>query len=195
MAKYSFEFKLMVVMEYVNSKGGYDFLAQKHGIPSSTRIKNWVARYNHFGEDGLKRSRQNQVYAFEFKLHVVELYLTSELSYQNLALQVGMTNPSLIAKWVMDYRAAGADVLRPKKKGRKRTMDKDKIIHEIEGGDSEEQKELLKRLQEENPRLRIENAFLKESGRLRLEEETHLNELRESSTASEENSNERTFSR
>ena len=68
-------------------------------------------------------------------------------------------------------------------------MDKDKIIHDIENGDSEEQKELLKQLQDENLKLRIENAFLKELRRLRLEEEAHLNELRESSTASEENSN------
>ena len=68
-------------------------------------------------------------------------------------------------------------------------MDKEKVIREIEDGDSEEQKELLKQLQEENLRLRIENAFLKEVRRLRLEEEGLLNELRESSTASEENSN------
>ena len=68
-------------------------------------------------------------------------------------------------------------------------MDKEKVIREIEDGDSEEQKELLKQLQEENLRLRIENAFLKEARRLRLEEKGLLNELRESSTASEENSN------
>jgi transposase len=68
-------------------------------------------------------------------------------------------------------------------------MDKEKVIREIEDGDSEEQKELLRQLQEENLRLRIENAFLKEARRLRLEEEGLLNELRESSTASEENSN------
>ena len=55
--------------------------------------------------------------------------------------------------------------------------------------ETEEQKELLKQLQDENLKLRIENAFLKELRRLRLEEEAHLNELRESSTASEENSN------
>ena len=100
-----------------------------------------------------------------------------------------MTNPAQIVRWVMDYRAAGPEALKPKKKGRKRTMDKDKIIREIEEGDSDEQKELLKQLQEENLRLRIENAFLKESRRLRLEEEGLLNELRESSTVSEENSN------
>ena len=68
-------------------------------------------------------------------------------------------------------------------------MDEKEIIHKIEEGDSIEQKELLKQLQEENLKLRIENAFLKEARRLRLEEETLLNELRESSTASEENSN------
>jgi transposase len=89
----------------------------------------------------------------------------------------------------MDYRAVGPEALKPKKKGRKRTMDKEKIFREIEEGDSDEQKELLKQLQEENLRLRIENAFLKEARRLRLEEEGLLNELRESSTASEENSN------
>ena len=67
-------------------------------------------------------------------------------------------------------------------------MDKEQIIRNIENGDAEDQKEFLRQLQEENLRLRIENAFLKESRRLRLEEEALLNELRESSTASEENS-------
>ena len=68
-------------------------------------------------------------------------------------------------------------------------MDKEKIIREIEEGDSDEQKELLKQLQEENLRLRIENAFLKEARRLRLEEEALQRKQRESSTASEENTN------
>ena len=128
-------------------------------------------------------------YSFEFKLHVVELYLTSELSYQELAFQVGIIDPGRITSWVSDYRAAGPEALKPKKKGRKRTMDKEKIIREIEEGDSDEQKELLKQLQEENLRLRIENAFLKEARRLRLEEEDLLRKQRESSTASGENSN------
>lgn len=53
-------------------------------------------------------------------------------------------------------------------------MDKDKLIGKIKDGDSDEQKELLKQLQEENLHLRIENAFLKEVRRLRLEEEALL---------------------
>ena len=188
MAKYSYEFKLRVVNEYLRGQGGWNYLSQKYNLTRS-HIQRWVSNYRRFGEEGLRRSRQKQDYTFEFKLHVVELYLSSELSYQELALQVGMTEPATINRWVQDYRAAGPEALKPKKKGRKRTMDKEKIIREIENGDSENQKELLKQLQEENLRLRIENAFLKEARRLRLEEEDLLRKQRESSTASEESLN------
>ena len=47
----------------------------------------------------------------------------------------------------------------------------------------------IKQLEEELLKLRIENAYLKELRRLRLEEEALLKEKRESSTVSEENSN------
>jgi transposase len=188
MAKYSFEFKMMVVSEYISGQGGTRYLSGKHGVHHSV-IERWVANYRKYCEEGLTRSRQQQAYTFEFKLHVVELYLASELSYQELALQVGMTDPATIVRWVNGYRTVGPEALKPKKKGRKRTMDKEKVIREIEDGDSEEQKELLKQLQEENLRLRIENAFLKEARRLRLEEEALLRKQRGSSTASEENSN------
>ena len=189
MAKYSIDFKKMVVNEYLRGEGSFETLARKHGIPSDTRIKEWVANFERFGTEGIMRSRQKKVYSFEFKLHVVELYLTSELSYKELALQMGITTPCIIAQWVNNYRIAGVDALKPKKKGRKRAMDKENSLCEIENGDSREQKELLKQLQEENLRLRIENAFLKEVRRLRLEEEALLRKQRESSTASEENSN------
>ena len=100
-----------------------------------------------------------------------------------------MTNPATITRWVNEYRLAGPEALKTGKKGWKRNMDKDKLIGKIKDGDSDEQKELLKQLQEENLHLRIENAFLKEVRRLRLEEEALLKKQRESSTASEENSN------
>ena len=188
MTKYSFEFKLKVVQEFLNSHGSMRSIGRKYGV-HHTDVQKWVNNYKRFGEDSLRRSRQNQVYTTEFKLHVIELYLSSELSYRQLAMQIGIPNPAIIARWMNEYRAAGPEALMPKKKGRKRTMDTEKIILEINGGDSDEQKELLKQLQEENLKLRIENAFLKEVRRLRLEEEALQRKQRESSTASEENSN------
>ena len=51
---------------------------------------------------------------------MIELYLSTEVSYQDLAIQEGITNPSMIANWVQRFRVAGSDGLRPLKKGRKK---------------------------------------------------------------------------
>lgn len=53
---------------------------------------------------------------------MVELYLSSEVSYQQLALSQGINNPAMLSKWVNDFRIAGSDALRPKKKGRKKAL-------------------------------------------------------------------------
>ncbi len=95
MAKYSYEFKKKVVQEYFKGKGGYRYLAKKYKVPSRSNIEEWVKAYQEFGDDGLLRSRENKKYSFQFKLSVVELYLSSEVSYQELALSQGINNPSL----------------------------------------------------------------------------------------------------
>ena len=144
------------------------------------------------GDDGLVRSRQNKNYSFQFKLSVVELYLSSEVSYQELALSQGINNSALIARWVNDFRNAGPDALRPKKKGRKKTLRADKksdFAKQVEDIPVDTSAEHIKKLEDENLKLRIENAYLKELRRLRLEEETLLKKQRESSTVSEDSLN------
>ena len=192
MAKYSFEFKMGVVQAYLNGEGGYRYLANKYSIPAKRRIEEWVHSYKEFGEEGLMRSRQNNNYTFQFKLSVVELYLSSEVSYQELALSQGINNSALIARWVNDFRNAGPDALRPKKKGRKKTLGADKksdFAKQVEDIPVDTSAEHIKKLEDENLKLRIENAYLKELRRLRLEEETLLKKQRESSTVSEDSSN------
>ena len=186
MAKYSMEIKKEVVLAYLEGEGGYHCVAEKYNISNDTSIQKWVSAYKNFGDDGLKRSRQNKEYSFEFKCRVVELYLTSEKSYQELALEVGINNPSLIGKWIKDYNIAGPDALKPKRKGRSSKLrEPDKKPNQT----PEEKTEYLKQLEEENLKLRIENSYLKELRRLRLEEEALLRELQGSFTASEAHSN------
>ena len=122
MAKYSFDFKKKVVLEYINGEGGTQYLSTKYGLGSNSQLRKWLAAYKEFGDEGLKRSRKKENYSFEKKLSVVELYLSSEISYQDLALQEGITNPSMIVNWVNRFRVAGPDALRPRKKGRKKTL-------------------------------------------------------------------------
>lgn len=123
MAKYSFEFKKHAVQSYLNGEGSYAFLAKKFGMPPGRDIRKWVNAYKVFGDEGLRRSRSNQKYTFDFKMSVVELYLSSEISFQDLALSAGITNPVTITKWVNDFRIAGPVALRTKKKGRKKALD------------------------------------------------------------------------
>ena len=124
---------------------------------------------------------------------MIELYLSSEVSYQELALSQGINNPAMIAKWVNDFRVAGPDALRPKKKGRKKILSQNDN-RKTKTSSSDERTvdtsaEHVKELEDELLKLRIENAFLKELRRLRLEDEAKMRDVQESSTVSEENSN------
>ena len=183
MAKYSYELKKEIVAAYLKGEGGeggYRYLTNKYGVKSKKDVEKWIHAYKEFGDEGLMRSRTNKSYTFEFKLSVVELYLTTEISYQELALKVGKNNPSLITKWVNDFRIAGPDSLREKCKGRKPIMPKSKKTD-----NRDENAKYLKQLEDELLKLRIENAYLKELRRLRLEEETQ-NKKQELSATSED---------
>ena len=83
--------------------------------------------------------------------------------------------------------------MRPKKKGRKRSLDSKRTCQTgtqtVDAVPVDTSAEHIKQLEDELLKLRIENAYLKELRRLRLEEEALLKKQRESSTASEENLN------
>ena len=138
MAKYRYELKKEIVTAYLNGEGGDIHLVKKYGIPDKDKIKLWVNKNNSFGDDALMRSRKQKNYPFEKKLFVVELYLSSEISYRDLAIQEGITNPSMIVNWVNRFRVAGPDAFRPHKKGRKKILDKTKTNIKREETVSEE---------------------------------------------------------
>lgn len=179
MTKYNFEFKKKVVLEYLNGGIGYIPLAKKYGIKSYSNIEIWVAKYKKYGDEALRRSRKNEEYSFEKKIFVVELYLTSELSYNDIALQEGISNPALICNWVHLFRVAGPDALRERKKGRKISMAKSTKKLSKKTTNDNISKEYVKELENQLLQLRIENAFLKEARRLRLAEEAEMKRRRE----------------
>ena len=64
MAKYSYEFKKMIVDAYLNGEGGYKHLSSVYG-PTRRDIQKWVHNYQTLGDEGLLRSRKNDIYSFE----------------------------------------------------------------------------------------------------------------------------------
>ena len=164
MAKYSAEFKFEVVQEYLNGHIGYTDLTKKYDIPSKKCIQEWVGKYRRVGKDGLQRSRKNETYSFQFKVNAVELYLSTEISYQELALRLNLKSAGLLANWVRRYRAVGIEGLKPQRKGRRpKVPDKASITP-------------------------IEVAYLKGLRRLRLEQEAQKRK-QGSPTVSEDHSN------
>ncbi|WP_414031688.1 helix-turn-helix domain-containing protein [Carnobacterium maltaromaticum] len=81
MTKYSAEFKMNIVQDYLNGEGGTPYLAKKDGVKGNSQVRNWINAYKEFGKKGLLHSRQNKTYSVQFKLDAIELYLTTEMSY------------------------------------------------------------------------------------------------------------------
>jgi transposase len=158
MAKYSEGFKLMVVKEYQVGKLGYDLLAKKHNMKSSSPIKKWVKVYEKFGVEGLKRKKHNETYSVQFKLDVLSFMKKTGSSLVDTALQFGLTNPPMIITWKKNFLEGGIEALeRPK--GRQPMSDKAKNSKNKHF----EEKEMTytQKLERENEDLRLEVEYLK----------------------------------
>ena len=107
MVKYSLEFKMKVVAEYLSGTIGLNRLAKKYHIKTSTQIRKWINAYKTLGVEGLTGSRKNKAYSVDFKLKAITMYEASEKSYQNLANDLGLNNPSLLVRWRQEYHKEG----------------------------------------------------------------------------------------
>lgn len=189
MAKYSYEFKKKLVMEYIDGGGGYQAIARKYSVPFSL-FKRWTDSYKIIGDEALQSSKSNKNYSLEYKINIVGQYLSGELSYQDLANQEKINNYTVIVNWVSAYRKYGLDGLKSKKRGRPPKSSSSYMENKNKSlsDDKKTIEEKYKELQENYYHLKLENACLKELRRLRLEEEA-LNKKRELSTVSEDHSN------
>ena len=178
MTKYSTEFKIKVVKAYLNNEGGYKTLAKKYDVNGASIVERWVNSYKTQGYEALKVSRKNNNYCFEFKKNIVKLYLTGEMPYQVLANQFKINNPSIITRWVIDFRNQGLDGLKPKKRGRTSSMTKDiKAPNKhVKKEYSSEEIDEIKRLKDENYWLQMQIDFLKKKMELEDEDDQKMRE-------------------
>ncbi|AYA74671.1 IS3 family transposase [Bacillus sp. Y1] len=156
MTKYSEQFKLALVREYQEGKLGYYLLAKKHGIKSSTAIKNWVKVYEKYGMEGLMLKKHNDVYSVQFKLDVLDYMKNTGASVMNTALKFGLTNPPLITTWKKVYLEGGLEALdkpkgwpsmsdKPKNRKNKKTTEEKELTYEQNYGYRRIQLELKNR--------------------------------------------------
>lgn len=157
MAKYSEEFKIKLVTEYLYGNLGYKLLAKKYNMPSKTPLQDWVRAYKSQGMNGIKRRKRKEAYSVQFKLDTIQFMSETGASYQKTAVQFKLNNPALINGWMKIFKEQGIEGLKPRSKGRpsmsKKTSKQTK----------KEEKKLTREeeLERENELLRLENAYLK----------------------------------
>ncbi len=117
MAKYSEEFKMKLVTEYLEGNIGYGSLAKKYNMGSQTPIRDWVNVYKSQGIEGLKRRKTKKEYSVQFKLDTIQFMLNTGASYLETAVHFNLNNPSLIVRWMKEFHEQGVEGLNPKLKG------------------------------------------------------------------------------
>lgn len=157
MAKYSQAFKLEVV-QYFLSGFGKKATGHKFQVNPSD-VEKWVSIYDMHGEAGLIIEHGKTVFSTAFKHQVVLTMINEGFSSRAAAKHFQLKTPQLLTAWLQQYQRHGIDGLKPKPKGRPKSMPKPKIprINSSQEDRDKTQEQLL----EELAYLRAEVAFLK----------------------------------
>ena len=126
-------------------------------------VRNWLLRYDKYGEDGLRLPTKGYYFTPEEKENIVFEHLEKGVTLQQLCLNYDI-NRSTIKAWLKKVRS-GASLFDIKKRGRppQNPMARPK---------KKEQLTELEKLHAENLRLRAENTLLKKVRTLVEEEKT-----------------------
>lgn len=171
MPKYTKEFKIKLVLEYLSGEsGGYESVAKKHNIPWST-LRGWIIKYKTEGFDSLSKKLKNNKFTSEFKLSVIQYRQINNLSFRQTAEHFNIKNGSIICNWERAYRQRGLSGLEDNRGRPKKDMTKANKKYKLNTPINESEREELIRLREENRLLKMKIIYEKKLQALLLEEE------------------------
>jgi transposase len=154
---YSKELKESAVLDYLSGKYSQNEVVRKYKISSRGVLCRWINKYNSHRElrdtpkgssDSMTKGRKTTK---EERLEIVTHCLENGKNYAQTA-EAHQVSYQQVYQWVRKFEIGGTDAL---KDGRGRTKEEEELS-------SEEKVNLeMKKLEKENERLRMENAFLK----------------------------------
>ncbi|MBD7986407.1 transposase [Sporosarcina sp. Sa2YVA2] len=178
MVKYTDDFKVLVVREYLSGTIGYNRLAKKHGIKSKKQIIDWVNAYKLFGVEGLFRKTKHTNYPVQFKLDVLSFMKRTGASQTVTALHFKLTNPSMIRDWEKKFLEGGVEAL-DTPKGRLAMSNKAKNVEKTQKSSHQDELTREQKLERENELLRLEVAYLKKLRAFQMEPDAYLEKHRQ----------------
>jgi transposase len=156
MKKYTEQFKLTVVKDYLSGSAGFTSISRQYSVPRSL-VQRWVRFFRLHGVVWFKRKSGR--HSAEFKLSVLKHMWENDLSYGEVSSLFDIRYQGAIGTWERSYRAGGFDALEPRPPGRPKKMPTSKENKPIALPDEETRtrEELLV----ENRRLRMELEYVK----------------------------------
>ena len=171
MPKYTKEFKIKLVTEYLSgNSGGREMVAKKYDIPDGT-LRNWINKYNSGGFENLSKKLKYNKYTSEFKLSVIQYRQINNISFRQTAEHFNIKNGSIICNWERAYRQRGLSGLEDNRGRPKKDMTKSNKKSKLNTPINESEREELIRLREENRLLKMKIIYEKKLQALLLEEE------------------------
>ena len=106
------EEKIRAVKEYLEGRTSQQEQAKKLGVKVSS-FQEMVAKYETFGEEGLRKGEKNKQYSAEIKRMAVESYLNGEGSQTDICKRYKIRSKVILRKWIKVYN--GHREVRPSK--------------------------------------------------------------------------------
>lgn len=96
---------------------GCESVARRLAMPRQTAEK-WILLYRSNGEDAVMGSTGSRLYDWETKVAAARDHVENGLTKTEVMAEHGIASITALERWCREYRAGGADALRPKPKGR-----------------------------------------------------------------------------
>ena len=103
-SKYSSEMRIMIAQKYLDGKASSCELSNTYGMPDKTILR-WAQRLKEQGVRAFSQSNSNSHYSSEFKLMCVELYISGELSLDEIVAKYNISSDSVLRNWLKLYNA------------------------------------------------------------------------------------------
>ena len=171
MPKYTKEFKIKLVTEYLSGEsGGSPMVAKKYDIPESS-LQNWIIKYQSGGFDNLSKKQNQDKFTSEFKLSVIQYRQINNTSLRETAEHFNLVNGTMVYSWEKAYRERGLSGLEDNRGRPRKDMSKSNKNSKLSNPINESEREELIRLREENRLLKMKIIYEKKLQALLLEEE------------------------
>ena len=102
--RFTAEEKERMVLEYKRGGGSKEGIARSHGIDGET-LRQWIAKYETQGIDGLAERERNRSYTKEFKIRCVEEVLSGKQSVTEVVAKYDISDKRVLRDWIKVYNA------------------------------------------------------------------------------------------